>query len=88
MRYSKLFNQSGAAKPTVWIGKDGVTVPVLDQIRIQLEANQLVKVKVQRSRLSEELVRDVAERVARETSSTLIDTRGRTFALYRKKMNK
>jgi len=85
MRVSaKLFRRSGIAKPTVWIGKDGVTQPMLDQIKAQLKANELVKAKVQRASLSSELVKEMAERVAKRTSSTLVDTRGRTFTLYKK----
>ena len=80
----KLFKKSGIAKPTVWIGKEGVTAPVLDQIKAQLKTNELVKAKVQRSGLSSEAVRKVAERVAEETSSKLVDARGRTFTLYKK----
>jgi RNA-binding protein len=80
----KLFRKSGISKPTIWIGKEGVTEPVLDQIKLQLKIAQLVKAKVQKSGLSSESVRDVAERVAKETSSTLVDTRGRTFTLYKK----
>jgi RNA-binding protein len=80
----KLFQKSGVTKPTVWIGKEGVTASVLDQIKVQLKVNQLVKAKVQRSGLSSESVREVAERVAKETSSTLVDARGRTFTLYKK----
>jgi RNA-binding protein len=80
----KLFQKSGVTKPTVWIGKEGVTASVLDQIKVQLKVNQLVKAKVQRSGLSSESVREVAEKVAKETSSTLVDARGRTFTLYKK----
>ena len=81
---SRLFQKSGVTKATVWIGKEGITAPVLDQIKVQLKAHQLVKAKVQRSGLSTESVRKVAEKLAKETSSTLVDARGRTFTLYKK----
>ena len=85
MRVSpKLFKRSGVIKPTVWIGKEGVTPQLLDQIKIQLKVNEMVKAKVQRSSPSSESLKDLAEKAAKETSSTLIDSRGRTFTLYKK----
>jgi putative YhbY family RNA-binding protein len=80
----KLFDKSGTLKPTAWIGKDGITVAVLDQIKMQLKAKELVKVKIQRIRLSSESAREIAEGVVRQTSASLVDIRGRTFTLYRK----
>ena len=80
----KLFDKSGASKPTAWIGKEGMTGAVLDQIRMQLKTKELVKVKIQRTRLSSESAREIAESVAKQTSVSLIDIRGRTFTLYRK----
>jgi RNA-binding protein len=80
----KLFRRSGVTKPSVWIGKGGVTKTVLDQIKVQLKATELVKVKIQKTALSTESIKEVAEEVARDTSSTLVDTRGRTFTLYKR----
>lgn len=80
----KLFQRSGVTKPAVWIGKGGVTKTVLDQIKVQLKVAELVKVKIQKTALSTESIKEVAEGVARDTSSTLVDTRGRTFTLYKR----
>jgi RNA-binding protein YhbY len=51
---------------------------------VQLKAAELVKVKIQKIALSTESIKEVAEGVARDTSSTLVDTRGRTFTLYKR----
>ncbi len=80
----RLFRRSGITKPTVWIGKGGVTKTVIDQIKAQLKVSELVKVKVQKATLSTESIKKVAQEVARDTSSTLVDTRGRTFTLYKR----
>ena len=80
----ELFDKSGTLKPTAWIGKGGITVAVLDQIKMQLKTKELVKVKIQSTRLSSESAREIAESVAKQTSVSLIDIRGRTFTLYRK----
>jgi len=79
----KLFDKSGTLKPTAWIGKGGI-IAVLDQIKMQLKTKELVKVKIQRTRLSSESAREIAESVAKQTSASLIDMRGRTFTLYGK----
>ena len=81
---SRLHRKSGTIKPTVWIGKEAVTPMLLNQIKTQLKASQLVKAKVQQSALSTESVKDIAETVAKATSSTLVDIRGRTFTLHKK----
>jgi RNA-binding protein len=81
---ARLFRRSGITKPTVWIGKEGVTEPVLDQIRTQLKVKGLVKAKIQKTGLSSASVKEVAEKVAGETSAKLVDARGRTFTLYKK----
>ena len=72
-------------KPTVWVGKSGVTASMVDEIDKQLEKRSFVKVRVLRSALWEEDVEDIAKRIAGETESRLVDIRGHTFILYRPK---
>ena len=72
-------------KPTVWVGKSGVTASMVGEIDKQLEKKGFVKVKVLRSALEEEGVKDIARRIAGETESRLVDIRGHTFILYRPK---
>jgi len=75
-------------KPTVWVGKAGVSEGLLEEVSRQLDARRAVKVKVQRSALVERTVEEVAVEVAEKTGAELIEVRGRTFVLYRRRRHK
>ena len=70
-------------KPTVWVGKAGVSEGLIQEISRQLDARRAIKVKVQRSLLATYTVEQVAAMVAERTGAELIEVRGRTFVLYR-----
>ncbi len=84
-RMHTLRTQSAARQPTVWVGKDGVTDRVLDQIGRQLEANEMIKIKVHKPSLKDTEVREIASRIADKTCSEIVDVRGRTFTVYRQR---
>lgn len=71
--------------PTIWIGKDGATEDLLNQVRSQLKARELVKVKVQKSALGEIHTNDLGSKVAESTGATLVEVMGHTFSLYKKR---
>jgi RNA-binding protein len=81
----ELKRRSVEKEPTVWIGKSGVTTALLGQIRRQLDANEIVKVKVHKTSLQDTEVAQVAEKTAEETTSEIVDVRGRTFTIYKPK---
>jgi RNA-binding protein len=81
----ELKRRSVEKRPTVWIGKSGVTDALLGQIRRQLDANEMVKVKVHKTSLEETEVAQLADKTAEETTSEIIDVRGRTFTIYKPK---
>jgi len=81
----ELKRRSAEKDPTVWIGKGGVTDALLGQIKRQLDANEMVKVKAHKTSLKNAGVAEDAERIARETTSEIVDVRGRTFTIYRQK---
>ena len=75
-------------KATVRIGKSGVTQQLLDEIDRQLEKNEIVKIKILKSALTEKKAKDVASEVAEKTNASLVEVRGHTFILYRRKKPK
>jgi len=85
---SKLKRQSALTEPTVWVGRNGVTKALLDQISTQLDTNEMVKVKVHRPSLEGKEVAEIAGRIAIETASEIVDMRGRTFSLYKRRKPK
>jgi len=70
-------------KPTVWVGKEGATSHILNEISRQLEKKKMVKVKMLKTALKDEDAKNVASKVAQQTESILIDVRGHTFILYK-----
>lgn len=70
---------------TVRIGKKGVTEAQIKEIIKQLDARKRVKVKVLRSALAENTIEEIAQKVAQETGSKIIQVIGHTFTLYKPK---
>jgi RNA-binding protein len=66
-------------RPTVWIGKQGCTGTVVEEIIQQLEKRKIVKVKALPNTEID------AEDVAARTGSDLIEVRGKTFVLTRRR---
>ena len=69
--------------PALHVGHDGVTDAVVLQAEAQLEAHELIKVRI--SENAREDRHDVAERLAARTSAHLAQVLGRTALLYRRR---
>jgi RNA-binding protein YhbY len=57
----------------------------MKQVATQLKTRELVKLKVQKSALTETETSAVAEKVATSTGSTLVEVMGHTFTLYKRR---
>jgi len=65
-------------KPTVWIGKQGCSVTMIEEIVEQLKKRTMIKVKwLQNTEVD-------PEAVASQAKATLVEVRGRTMVLARK----
>ena len=65
-------------RPTVWIGKQGCTQTMIDEIVSQLKKRRMIKVKwLQNTEVD-------PEGVAREAKANLVEVRGRTMVLAEK----
>jgi RNA-binding protein len=71
--------------PTVWVGKEGATAQILGEISRQLDEHETVKGRILPTALKDADAKEMAAKLAEATESTLIDVRGHTFILYRKK---
>ncbi len=69
--------------PTVWIGKEGATAQIINEINRQLKKREMIKAKILKTALQEERTKEIATKVATQTNSTLIEVRGHTFMLYK-----
>ena len=66
-------------KPTVWIGKQGCTETMIDEIVEQLKKRKMIKVKwLQNIEIEPEIV-------ATQAQARIVDVRGRTMVLEEKK---
>ena len=72
-------------KPSIWIGKNGVTEDIIKEISKQLERDQVVKIKVLKSIMKTNSISNLAIELAIRTDSILIEVRGYSLILYRMK---
>ena len=72
-------------KPTVWIGKNRVSQELLKEIEKQLEKRKMVKIKILKSALQEDEAKQIASRIAEQTEASLVEVRGHTFMLYKRR---
>jgi RNA-binding protein len=66
-------------KPTVRVGKDGLTENVVTELKNQIKINRVVKVKILPS--SVEKKQEIAEEMAERSATKLIEIRGSTILL-------
>lgn len=74
-------------KPTIQIGKNGASQESLKEIEKQLEKKKMVKIKILQSALDEKGAREIASKIAEQTEASLVEVRGHTFMLYKRKSN-
>jgi putative YhbY family RNA-binding protein len=75
----------GSERPTVWVGKEGSTAQIVGEIDRQLSEHEVVKGRILLTALKDQDAKMMAANLAKDTESTLIDVRGHTFILYRRK---
>lgn len=77
--------QLAEERPTVQIGKNGPSQEIIQEISKQLDKNKMVKVKIRKTALQTNEARDMASEIAAQTESVLVEVRGHTFMLYKRK---
>ena len=68
---------------TINIGKNGVNDNVIEEIRRQLEANEIVKLKFAKNIARDK--DDYIDEIVAKTRAKLIDVRGHVAVIYKKK---
>jgi RNA-binding protein len=84
----KIRHELSAEKPTVWIGKEGATGRALAEINRQLDSKEMIKVRIQKTVVKEEKAKTLASQISQQTSAALVEVRGHTFMLYRRRKHK
>jgi RNA-binding protein len=70
-------------RPTIKIGKGGVSQELLKEIDKQLDKKKMVKVKILKTALGEDEAKSFASKIAEQTEAFLVEVRGHTFMLYK-----
>jgi len=72
-------------KPTIWIGKSGVSEELLKEIEKQLDNKEMVKIKILKGALEENEAKQIALQVSEQIEASLVEVRGHTFMLYKRR---
>jgi len=70
-------------KPSVWVGKNKIDNNLLKEIRLQLKTKGYIKVKILKIIRNE--FEQTLTQILNQTNSTLIEKKGLTFILAKKK---
>jgi RNA-binding protein len=84
----RIRSELSAEKPTIWIGKDGASQQILNEVSRQLEKREMVKIKILQTAIGEAEAKNIASKVTEKTGSILIDLRGHTIILYKPRKRK
>ena len=68
-------------RPTVWLGKKGITESQIDEIKKQLKIRKVIKVKLLRSIQANEDRKSIALQLVEKTDAVLIDIIGSIIVL-------
>jgi RNA-binding protein len=71
--------------PTIWVGKEGLTAGVAEQVEAQLNRTKMVKIRILKSALADNTAKAIAERTAQQVNAHLVEVRGHVFIIYRRK---
>ena len=71
-------------KPTIWVGKDGLTPQLSSEIENQLEKKKMLKIKILKSALQQDTAQAIASKAAEQTGASLVEVRGHVIILYRR----
>ncbi|MDH5376433.1 MAG: YhbY family RNA-binding protein [Candidatus Bathyarchaeota archaeon] len=75
----------GGEKPTIWIGKNRFSHEIVREIEKQLEKKEMVKIKILKSALQGDEAQGIASRIAEQAGASLVEVRGHTFMLYKRR---
>ncbi|MBA3064322.1 RNA-binding protein [Candidatus Woesearchaeota archaeon] len=79
----KLKEKAKILEPVIRIGKNGLTESTIKEIKKQLNKKKLIKVKLLRAFVKGKDKKLVANKIAEETNSRLIDLVGFVIVLYK-----
>ena len=70
-------------KPVIRIGKNGMTENIINDIKILVKKKKIVKIKVLKSAISSATMKDIADKILKETNLKIIQLRGHSVVVSR-----
>lgn len=70
-------------QPSVRIGKSGITDLLIEEINLQLNKKNIVKIKINKGLFEKKDVKTVWDYLAQQTNSTIVLARGNVGVLWR-----
>jgi len=80
---TRLRREFAQEKVTLWIGRNGLTEALVSEALRRLDEREIIKIGVQKS--VTQSVPDVAKVLSEILKTDIVDVRGRSFILYRRK---
>jgi len=83
-RNKDLVRRGSELKPTVHVGKDGITEGLIEEIRRQIKDHELIKIKLLPS--AEFDRNEAAQELAERSDTKVVEVRGNTVVLCNKRL--
>ncbi len=81
----RIKRQLSEEKPAIRIGRNRVSQKLLKEIEKRLEKKKIIKIKILHSALEGDEAKEIALRIAEQTEASLVEVRGHTFMLYKRR---
>ena len=80
---SRIRSEMSTEKPTIWVGKKGITPQLVEEALKQLDRRHVIKVRFLRSALVGTDRESLAKELEKATESVLVELRGHTAVYYK-----
>ncbi len=88
MVYSEVFKKVLLSQPHVFLGKNGITEEFINHILKLIKRYKIIKIKALKSIATKSNIKELANQIAVDTNSFLLDIRGKTFIISKYNINK
>jgi RNA-binding protein len=75
----------GTESPTIHVGKEGASTQIVTEVIKQLDSREMIKAKILKTALKDIEAKDIALKIAEQSESELVEVRGHTFLLFKRK---
>ncbi len=88
MSHQNEFKKVLLSSPHATLGKKGITEEFILHVQHLLKKYKIIKIKMLKSIATKTNIQSIAEQISNSTNSNLLDVRGKTIIISKKKFNK